>query len=103
MNSERFEMTTEDLNRIDLALSALVIHDGYSAGARSAALRFNSQVQHERCRFEHVRAAHGQVSTVSPDVEIELRAAAAMYVVERERIIRVWSIPLRARLARRDA
>ncbi len=44
-------MTTEDLDRIDLVLSALVIHDGYSAEARSAALRFNSQVQQERSRF----------------------------------------------------
>ena len=92
-------MTTEDLDRIDLALSALVIHDGYSAGARSAALRFNSQVQQERARFQRVRAAHDDVSTVPPDVEIELRAAAAMSGVERERIVRVWRIPLRARLA----
>jgi hypothetical protein len=88
-------MTTEDLTGIDRALSALVIHDGYSAGAKSAALRFNAQIDEERSRFERARAIHERAGAVSPDVEIELRASAAMYLAERERIVRRWRIPLR--------
>jgi hypothetical protein len=89
-------VTTEDLDCIDRALSLLLIHDGYSAEAKSAALRFNSRIQQERSRFEGARAMHEQGRAVSPDVEIELRASAVMYTVERERIVRLWKIPLRA-------
>ncbi len=88
-------MTTQDLDCIDRALSVLVIGDGYCAGAKSAAQRFNSQIQQERSRLKCARATHEQARRVSPDVEIELRASAVMYVVERERIVRLWSISSR--------
>jgi hypothetical protein len=95
-------MTTGDLDCIDRALSVLVIHDGYSTGAKSAALRFNSQIQEERSRFECARATHEHARAVSLVVEIELRASAVMYEVERERIVRLWNIRLRPRVARGD-
>jgi hypothetical protein len=89
-------MTSEELDSIDHALSALAIHDGFCAGAKAAALRFNARVQQERSRCEGARATHEQARAVPADLEIELRAAAIMYVVERERIAARWRIPLRA-------
>jgi hypothetical protein len=94
-------MTPEDLAQIELALSPLDIHDGYSAAARSAALQFNTQVERERARFEEVRAAAGPAGAIPPSVEVELRATAAMYLVERARLVRVWRIPLRVPTGRR--
>jgi hypothetical protein len=93
-------MTTEDLDRIDHALSALVIPGGSCPDAQNAALRFNSQLEQERSRLRRARATHEQARVVSPDVEVELRAAAAMYALERERIARRWNISLREAVAR---
>lgn len=88
-------MTIEELENIDRALSLLVVADGCSADARTAALRFNSRLAAERLRFEGVRAAHQQARPIAPELEVELRASAAMFTDERERIVRLWRIPQR--------
>ena len=94
-------MTTEDLDCIDHALGEIPILHGFCAGAKGAALRFNSQVQLERARCEDARATHDQAGAVSPDIEIELRAAAVMYSAERERIASRWGILLGPRFTQK--
>ncbi len=89
-------MTNEDLDGIDRALRVIVVPDGYSAGAKDAALRFNARLHEERSRFERARATYEETHTVSAQLEIELRASAAMFAVERERLVRFWRLPLRA-------
>jgi hypothetical protein len=92
-------MTSEDLDCIDGAFSALVVDESCSAGAKSAALRFNARIEQERSRFSGAGATRARAGEVSAELEIELRAAAAMFAVERDRIVRLWRIPLRARAA----
>jgi hypothetical protein len=89
-------MTTEELDCIERALSALVVHDGYSPGAKRAALQFNSQLERERSRLlGRARLTQGEAHGVSSELEIELRGAAIMYAVERERVAQLWRLPLR--------
>ena len=93
-------MTTQDLDRIDRELSALDAQGASCAEAKRAALRFNAQLEQERARLKGARATQGRARPIPMKLEIELRAAAVMYGVERERVVRRWNIPLRARVAR---
>ena len=89
-------MTMEELDCIERALSALVVQDGFSPGAKQAALQFNSQLERERSRLlGGARAGQGDAGGFSSELEVELRGAAIMYAVERERVARLWRLPLR--------
>jgi hypothetical protein len=89
-------MTVEELDCIERALTALLTHDGCSPGAKQAASQFNARLERERARLlGGARPTQGDAGAFTSELEIELRGAAIMYAVERERVARLWRLPLR--------
>jgi hypothetical protein len=104
-------MTTEELDAIAATVRALMVDDPtrpartrnaakrltqQSEFAKSAVHRFNLQVEVQRLLLERARAKHDAGERVPADLQVELRAAAVLYSVERDRIVRSCGLRLGA-------
>jgi hypothetical protein len=95
-------MTTEELDGIASAVRGLMVDDSVRpAGTKRAAQqlarwefatravqRFNVQVEAQRLLLERARAKHDSGERVPDELQVELRATAVLYGVERDRIVR---------------
>ncbi len=81
-------MTPDELDRIDSAFRALAVREGDSAHARLAVRRFNAEIERQRAAIAAARAG----KELTPQSEVELRAAAVLYTDERDRIVRRFGL-----------
>ena len=92
------EMSSAELDRIEGMLTPLTVSDGCSDDAKDAVRRFNAKIEQERSRLGAARATLGESGSLPSDIAVALRAAAVMFTVERERIVRRYRfVPLRGR------
>jgi hypothetical protein len=80
-------MSLEELDRIEHELKILSMADA-RADACDAIQRYNTEIERHRATI----AAARQAGMVRPEIEVELRAAAVLYAVERERLVRRFGL-----------
>jgi len=76
-------MTPEELDRIDHELRSLSVADARPDVCETIQ-RYNAEIERHRA----IIAAARQAGVVQPELAVELRAAAVLYAVERERLVR---------------
>jgi hypothetical protein len=81
-------MTAEELDRFDKAFRALACRETDSAPARMEVQRYNAEVERQRALLASARAGE----QLTPQSEVELRAAAILYANERDRIVRRFGL-----------
>jgi len=83
-------MTAEELDRLEKAFRALAFRETDPAVARLEVQRYNAEVERQRALLASAR--NGEALT--PQSEVELRAAAVLYANERDRIVRRFGLRL---------
>jgi hypothetical protein len=81
-------MTAEELDRLDEAFRALSYRETDPAPARVEVQRFNAEIERQRALLASARAGEA----LTPQREVELRAAAILYANERDRIVRRFGL-----------
>jgi hypothetical protein len=81
-------MTAEELEVMDRAFRLLAVRENDSAAARLAVRRFNAEVEQQRAMLATARSG----KLLTPEGEVELRAAAVLYAEERDRIVRRFGL-----------
>ncbi|HET9597435.1 MAG TPA: hypothetical protein VFP65_17735 [Anaeromyxobacteraceae bacterium] len=80
-------MSPEELDRIEHELKILSAAEA-RPDACEAIQRYNAEIERHRAAI----AAARREGAVKPEVEVELRAAAILYAVERERLVRRFGL-----------
>jgi hypothetical protein len=81
-------MTAEELDRLDQAFRALSCRETDPAPVRVEVQRFNTEIERPRALLASARAGEA----LTPQSEVELRAAAILYTNERDRIVRRFGL-----------
>ncbi len=81
-------MTAEELERMETAFRTLSLRETDPVPARVAVQRYNAEVERQRAVLASARAG----GPLSPQSEVELRAAAVLYANERDRIVQRFGL-----------